>query len=69
MMSAGIFFIFRSLHFILTKFRIYADRRLLHCFLVTFCYLTEADTAETAIYNHQEVEKKVTEDLHFISGW
>ena len=42
---------------ILNKFQIYAERVLQKLFLVKFCYLTEASTAETAINSDQEVEK------------
>ena len=31
--------------------------------LVKFCYLTEASTAETAIYNDQEVEENMSRRL------
>ena len=59
----GDFFIFRSLYFILTKFKIYAGRLLQELFWVKVCYLTEASTAEMAINSIQEIEKNYPQRL------
>ena len=61
-MSSGSFLLFRSLHFVLTKFSICRERASITV-LVKFCYLTEARTSEMAIYSDQGVEKNVPKRL------